>query len=256
LIEPPFCRAQDLLKQIPLVDLHIHTRFTDGHLSIAEVVQLAHQRGLGTIVFSDHARRESDYIPEYVSQIDVMAARYRDLKVLKGVEVKIINLSGDVDLHEAIAPSIDLVIGVIHRYPIDRYEAVFARTHELAPNRAIDLECEASLAMFRHRKVQVLGHPGRTFVECYKMPVPDSAIRQIVTEAARQGVAVELNARAPNLAQVLRLCLEVNSLVSLGSDSHSAAEVGTIIRLVQSMMQEYIHVNSTPENTGGPSGFK
>ncbi|NJM10303.1 MAG: PHP domain-containing protein, partial [Bdellovibrionaceae bacterium] len=37
-----------------LADLHVHSNFSDGHLSISELVDFYGQRGFGAIAVTDH----------------------------------------------------------------------------------------------------------------------------------------------------------------------------------------------------------
>ena len=46
-------------KKIPLVDLHVHTNWTDGKNSVKEMVLAANKLKLETILFSEHSRSSS-----------------------------------------------------------------------------------------------------------------------------------------------------------------------------------------------------
>ncbi len=68
-------------------DLHVHTRFSDGKHSVAEVVEKAADFGVDVIAITDH----SDYnlkaaTTEYFEEINAVRNRYPDMIILAGVE--------------------------------------------------------------------------------------------------------------------------------------------------------------------------
>jgi PHP family Zn ribbon phosphoesterase len=89
-----------------LGDFHIHSKFSDGHLSIPELVDLYGQRGFGVIAITDHLCEEKTFLgksarwlsrtltsktfPLYIEQIKAEAQRawkqYRMI-VLPGFEI-------------------------------------------------------------------------------------------------------------------------------------------------------------------------
>lgn len=70
-----------------LVDLHIHTQASDGELSIFEIIELAHKRGIKVIGITDHETFEAvDMAKKLINQFKV--------KVIGGVEIST-ELAGD-----------------------------------------------------------------------------------------------------------------------------------------------------------------
>jgi histidinol phosphatase-like PHP family hydrolase len=237
----PFCEAAALLRGIPLTDMHLHTTYTDGRMGVAEVLDQAKASGLREIGFTDHARRTSTYVPAYLEEIGREAARIcPEIRVFRGLEVKITTLAGEIDLAESVAGSLDFVVGSLHRLPAEPDEEVFVSWNLIKPSRAVDVEVEATLAMMQRGRAQVVGHLGRVFLEHYNVPFPDSAIRAIVEGAKRHCVAIELNGRFPaeHFARVLRHCLDVNCLVAVSSDAHQADEVGLGVRMLRAALQD------------------
>jgi len=68
-----FFRAKTLSKNIPKMDLHIHTNFVHGRNSIEELARQATKEGLEVIAFTEHARKDSDYIAAFSA--DIMSVR-------------------------------------------------------------------------------------------------------------------------------------------------------------------------------------
>jgi hypothetical protein len=88
-------------------DFHIHSQFSDGKLSIAEIVDLYGQNGYGAIAITDHLCEQNNFIGQvshsimnyslsnrtfihYMAEIEIQAARawsqYR-MRVLPGYEI-------------------------------------------------------------------------------------------------------------------------------------------------------------------------
>jgi histidinol phosphatase-like PHP family hydrolase len=152
------------------------------------------------------------------------------------VEVKAVNLTGDVDFPELANDRLDFVIGVIHQFPLDPKKPLFGSSRDLAASRAWTLEVEASINMMESGAVDVLGHPTRTFTERYKQPFPYEGLKELVRCASRCGVAVELNARSGNLRELLELCLASDCRISIGSDAHEPHEIGAIVRVLEELL--------------------
>jgi len=95
----------------------VHSTFSDGASSLEENVRTAQERGLRTLCLVDHVRRDTAWLPSFTAAVD----RYRDqpgLRVLAGVEAKILDTSGRLDLPPAL-DGIDLVLIADHQFPAD-----------------------------------------------------------------------------------------------------------------------------------------
>lgn len=94
------------MKKKHLIDLHIHSHFSDGKLSIAEIVDLYGQKGFSAIAITDHLADSqtltgfvthqlnlslsASRMAQYLEEIEKEARRARDqynMLVLPGVEV-------------------------------------------------------------------------------------------------------------------------------------------------------------------------
>ena len=64
-----------------LVDLHLHTTFSDGKLTPAELVNLCHRQGLRTISISDHDSTEG--LPEAFEAAEALG----DMRIIPGIEL-------------------------------------------------------------------------------------------------------------------------------------------------------------------------
>jgi len=81
-------------------DMHVYSTFSDGHNTIEENVAEAERIGLTELVFADHVRADSRWVPAYVAA--VRKCREQTSVVLHcAVEAKILDIYGCLDLpHE------------------------------------------------------------------------------------------------------------------------------------------------------------
>ena len=142
-------------------------------------------------------------------------AKFRDRNIFPGLEVEMMH-DGRLTIDDSFRNKIDLLIGSVHY---------------LDP--VTDGNTKAVLDMWKkHTKqllnsgIDVLGHPFRWI--CTQFPISKDIVRQIVREAKNAGVAMELNGHYVVATDIdmLQACVEFGVPVSVGTDSHTAAEIG------------------------------
>jgi DNA polymerase (family 10) len=101
-------------------DLHMHTTATDGKATLAEMVAAAQARGLEYIAITDHSKRVSMAngldgvrLRRQWKEIDKLNKTLKGFKVLKGVEVDILERGG-LDLPDDVLAEADWVVASIH----------------------------------------------------------------------------------------------------------------------------------------------
>jgi DNA polymerase (family 10) len=232
-------------------DVHMHTVESDGSNSIREMAEAAIARGLEYIAITDHSKNlamtngmddtralaHAKRIREASAQLaEEFAAgrgpqwelyetqlRQQDhcpaeslahkptvpFRILAGVEVDIL-LDGALDLEDSTLAQLDVVVASVHSGFNQTPEEVTARVLRAAENP----------------HVHILGHPtGRKVLkrEPYKIDV-----EQLLTTAARLGVAVEHNASPArsDLSDVhLRRAKELGCKIVCNTDAHSTGEL-------------------------------
>src|ERR1700761_8073137 len=132
---------------IPLdEDFHVHSTFSDGASTLTENVRAARDRGLRTLCLVDHVRRDTTWLPEFTAAVGA----FRDgqgLRVLAGVEAKILDTSGRLDLPPDL-DGIDLVLIADHQFPGDHGPVHPAQARaditcgRMPPAEAIERLCE------------------------------------------------------------------------------------------------------------------
>lgn len=222
-----FIRARDLTGGIPLKDLHIHTRYSDGKSTIHDYIKSALQLGYEEICFTDHADFTTTWFDEYSREIASARASSNGMKVLYGVEVRARNREGSLNAPDKIIDNAEVVIGVVHSIPSEDGKGRH-RPEEFTAEELIGLEYSISMALLDNDRVSVLGHPMSNYEKTYGR-VPDAYYRNIILKARARGKAIEISAKYKNdFKGFLDLCLELDPLVSLGSDAHSVSELGMV----------------------------
>ena len=103
------------MKPAPKEDMHIHSTFSDGMHSITQNVATAEALGLSRICCVDHVRRDTAWVPEFVEAVQ-RADESSDFEVLCGVEAKILDEYGTLDVPEAL-DGVDFIYAADHRFP-------------------------------------------------------------------------------------------------------------------------------------------
>jgi len=221
----PKITKRDIIKSgFPLVDYHIHADYADADLHIRDIVKVAYQKGLNQIAITEHIWRGVDWVSEYIERIEMFN---RDENfVLIGAEARILNMEGDMNIDQTVIDKFDVIIGSLHRYPEVDIENSFG-SKCLSVKEAVEIEEEALIAMIRQRKVDVIGHIGRSFEKLFPGTVfPINSIKRVVLAAKKADIAVEINAGSKNALDVFSCCIILDCPMSFGTDSHSLDTIG------------------------------
>ena len=195
-------------------DLHMHTVWSDGTLSVREMAEEARQRGRKFIVITDHSQYSAIAnglsVERILQQQDevrqVDAEMQADLRVFHGVEMDI-RSDGTLDYPDEVLAKLDFVIASLHFGLRQPREQITARL----------------LNAIRNPHVDLIGHPRGQYIPDRE---PADLDMDAVFEAARQhGTALEINANPRRLdleAQFARRAVELGILISINTDAHSA----------------------------------
>jgi putative hydrolase len=226
-----FYSARWLNARVPLQDFHIHTRYSDGRSDVKDYIRAARRQGYEGICFTDHVDFTTDWYRRYMDEIGEERTRSNGLKVLYGIEVRARDRNGELNAPDDIIEQAEVVIGVVHSIPAVDGKGKH-RPEEFGPAELLAIEHSTSMALLENQKVSVLGHPMSNYEKLYG-PVPANHYRELLEKAKETGVAVEISAKYKNdFRGFLNLCLEINPLVSLGSDAHSVEEFGRVNEMI------------------------
>jgi DNA polymerase (family 10) len=195
-----------------LSDLHVHTDWSDGKASLAEMAQAARARGLSYIAITDHFRFSQaikglspEDLLQQLEEIARLNEGFSDFHILSGVEANV-GRDGTLDVPREILRQLDLVVAALH-------------SHFRLPKREMTLRLVRAV---EDEEVDVLAHPtGRLIGE---RPAYEADWDEVFHRAAKAGTALEVNAtpqRSDLGADLIRQALEIGVKLVLGTDAHA-----------------------------------
>lgn len=199
--------------------LHCHTKASDGSNTAEELARGCRDAGYAWMGITDHSKAaayagglSADDLLRQADEIDGLNARDLGIRVLKGVEADIL-ADGALDYDDAVLGRLDFVIGSIHsRFSLGR-DAMTARM----------------LAAMDNPHLAIIGHPtGRLLLSRDPYFIDMDAVLE---KAAKNGVAIEINADPHRLDLDWRLLRQARSLgaaISIGADAHNLAGIRNV----------------------------
>jgi len=195
-------------------DLQMHTRWSDGSGSVAEMADAAVKREYDYIAITDHSkalkiaggidepalRRQGAEITKVNAALSKSGAL---LTVLRSIEMNL-NPRGEGDMSPDCLLELDLVLGAFH-----------------SALRSTDDQTGRYLAALRNPFVHILGHP-RGRIYNFRIGLKADWPR-VFAEAARLGKALEIDCypdRQDLNSDLLKLARNHGTYISLGTDAH------------------------------------
>jgi len=237
-MKPDLKRFNDLRSKDINFDFHMHTNFTDGRSSPEEMVARAVELELSAITFSEHVNRTSDWFDGFRERIQSVKSNSA-LRVFVGLETKINNFMGEMDVSAALIKNADLVVGVVHRYPDHNGRLIpIDDMKHLEMTQAAETEFGLALKILEAEPVDVLGHPFGVFSNFFGT-FPEQMMRQLCEKAVERNKAIEINTKyLVNPETLMALLREINPLVSIGSDAHHFSEIGRHFQTIREAVEK------------------
>ena len=197
-------------------DLHVHSNWSDGQASIAEMASAAQKLGREYIAISDHTvglgvahgLSEAE-IRQRQKKIGSVRKDFPHLKILSGLEVNIL-ADGKLDISDEVLAEMDVVTASIHSALGQSEERITARF----------------LRAMNNPNVDIIGHPsGRIISERSESAVDWPTFFR---RAAETGTAIEINASPYRLDLKDTLVLqakEYGAKFIISTDAHSPPEL-------------------------------
>ena len=189
-------------------DLHMHTTWSDGRLSVEEMALAARARGLAYIAICDHSPRlRNGRLEEQAAEIASVSERIPRLRVLSGVEVDI-RSNGTLDMSDEQLAGRDWVVASIHSGFQDSSERLTKRI----------------LAAIENPLVDCIAHP--TGRRLRSRPPYELDLAAVFAAAAASGTALEINGQPDRLDlrdAHARAAAEAGVAIACNSDAHSLA---------------------------------
>jgi len=216
------------------VDCHAHSTLSDGALDVPQLIERVTGRGVRPSV-SDHISRD---VAGAVASIDAIRAYLEELErypVARG---------GEFCWHDALWRELpdDLArrfthrLGSLHAIYLDERTLVHAFSRRFPPSVTRDAYMDALVAnaeaLAATMPVDILAHP--TLVNLTLREVPADELwteereERLVAALFDAGIAFEISARYRAHERLVRRAIDRGVRVSLGSDGHSADQVGDL----------------------------
>ncbi|MUV90492.1 DNA polymerase/3'-5' exonuclease PolX [Halapricum sp. CBA1109] len=191
-------------------DLHLHTEWSDGNNTIAEMIAGAEQRGYDYLAITDHATGpgmvggvglDDETLLEQVDAVRE-AAEDTDLTVFAGVEANV-DSDGSLSVGEQALDALDLVVASPHA----------------------DLDGDGTdrlVAAAEHPAVDVIGHPTGRYLN--RRPGLTVDFSRLAAVAAETDTALEVNSNPARLdmdGQAVRAAVEAGAPVAINTDAHT-----------------------------------
>ncbi|MGB9117386.1 DNA polymerase/3'-5' exonuclease PolX [Bradyrhizobium sp.] len=189
--EIPASKAGKLPRLVKLSDirgdLHVHSDWTDGTVTIHEMAAAAQARGYEYIALTDHSRRvamthglDPARLARQIHEIDRLNEKLKNFTILRGIEVDILK-DGSLDLPDSSLAKLDIVVAAVH-------------SHFDLPRKA---QTDRVVRALENRHMSILAHPtGRLIGE--REPY-DIDMDRVISAARETGCHLEINAQPDRL---------------------------------------------------------
>lgn len=232
-----------------VIDTHCHT-IASGHAysTVIEIAREANNKGLEMIAITDHgpAMQGAPNIWHILNQKVIPELIY-GVQVLRGVEANIMDFDGNLDISDEHLAKLDIVIASLHEACIE--------------SGGIDKNTNAIIKAMENKNVDIIAHPGN--------PVFPIDYERVVKKAKETGTLIEINNSSfvssrqgslNNCIEIARLCKEQEVMITVGSDSHIAFDVGRFDKAIEVLksidMPEHLILNFSTERLTEFLGLK
>jgi DNA polymerase (family 10) len=201
-------------------DLHMHTTWSDGRLSVREMAWQARERGLQYIVITDHSQSlgvanglSVERLWAQREEIQHVQAEFGDsLRIYHGVELEI-RADGTLDYPDEVLAALDVVIASLHTALRQDRATITARLLNAINNPHVD----------------IIGHPRGQLIP--DREPADLDMDAVFAAALATDTALEINANPHRLdldSAHARQALKLGIKLAINTDAHSAADFAVL----------------------------
>lgn len=208
---PNLIRQEDILG-----DLHVHSLYSDGHASIAEMAAAAQKLGYHYLAICDHSQTAfyangltPDRILKQIEEIRKLNEKMSDFTILSGTEVDILP-DGKLDFPDEILKELDIVVASIH--------SAFKQQ-----------PTERLINAMENPYVNIIGHPTGRLIS--RREGYDVDLARVIEVAAKTNTALEINSYPDRLDlsdMNARRAIDAGVLLSINTDAHSPRDFSYI----------------------------
>lgn len=195
---------------------HCHSKYSDGHNTVAEMAKAAKKAGYTYMTMTDHSQSATianglkpDRVKKQQAEIDSLNKKLKGFHVLKGIESDI-RKGGELDYDDDVLKTFDLVIASVHTGQ-DMTEAE-------ATKRVV--------TAIENPHTTILGHPsGRLLLTRKGFPLN---YEKVFDACVANRVAVEINANCHRLDldwRHVHRAKDKGVMLVIGPDAHSVEDI-------------------------------
>ena len=197
-------------------DLHMHTRYSDGHNTIEEMAYAAKSMGYAYIAITDHSKHmpivhglDEKRLREQMEEIDRLNERLQGITILKSIEVDILE-DGSLALPDSVLSKLDFAVAAVHEH--------FNLTQKMQTRRI--------LKALENPYVKILAHPTGRLIgerEAYRV-----TMKQLFKGVVDNGCFLEINAQPKRLDLndlYTKRAKEAGVRFAISTDAHNAASL-------------------------------
>ena len=216
------------------IDCHAHTTFSDGRLTVAELVETVRARGVRPSV-SDHLSSDAH---DAIKTVDQVRAYLDEL------DRHDVGRAGEFCWHDRLWRELPDDVRVRFTHQIGSLHAIFLPNggvlnmwsspipSELTPDLYMEIHV-ANLERFaREMPVDILAHPTLLPLSFRELPLEElwteEREERAVAALAQAGIAFEVSARYRAPERFVRRAYEGGVRLALGSDGHTGEQVGDL----------------------------
>lgn len=225
-----------------LIDTHTHT-IASGHAysTLLENIRYAKEKGLTHLAMTDHAPDMKHTTNNtFFMNLGVIPKNIDGIEVLKGVELNILNIDGEVDLDSSILKKLDIAIASLHMPRLK--------------GESKEVLTEACIKVMENSYVDIMGHLGDP-----RYPLD---LEKIMAKSVETGTIIEINNTSLKsggfregsdvaMKEILRIAKRDGIPIVLSTDAHFATDIGDFT-LAQNLLKEVdfpenLVLNTNPE---------
>lgn len=205
---------------INTVDLHTHSVLSKhAYSSITENIDEAIKKNMKVLGVLEHQYDELGVGAHYfgISNLSVIPSHVGDLRILKGVELNILE-NGYINLDKMNIAKLDYSIASMHRY-------VYDTSHSSLENTT------AYINAVQNDYVKILGHIDRDGFPCdYEEVVKACAKSNTIVELNNSSIDIRDNRRIIDRdLEILSYCIKYSCPIIINSDAHIKYDVGNYL---------------------------
>jgi putative hydrolase len=198
-----------------VLDVHTHTT-ASGHAysTLLENAKHASEIGLKLLGTTDHGPTMPG-APHiwYFGNLKVLPREIYGVTMLHGCEANIIDSEGNIDIPDALAKELDIIIASFHEPCIE------PSTREK--------NTETLLKVMDNPYINIIGHSGNPSYPIYEEEIVKKAKeKDILIEINNSSFKVSRKGSEPICTKIAELCMKHNTKVIMGTDAHVCFDIG------------------------------